>query len=99
MGHPWLRMLSDNFAAGRYRCRVELLERDGALATLVAAHEAAAGGAGRVVFVTGELVDTTSEDGRVWRTLGRPVVRKPFDFSQLEAFTKDVADADRRRAR
>jgi DNA-binding response OmpR family regulator len=54
---------------------------------------------GRVVFVTGELVDTTSEDGRVWRTLGRPVVRKPFDFGQLEAFNKSIADADRRRAR
>jgi DNA-binding CsgD family transcriptional regulator len=33
---------------------VELLERDGALAALAAARDAAAGGAGRVVFVTGE---------------------------------------------
>jgi DNA-binding response OmpR family regulator len=51
----------------------------------------------RVVFVTGELVDASAENGRIWRTLGRPVVRKPFDFSQLEAFT-NVADADRRSA-
>jgi predicted ATPase len=33
---------------------VELLEREGALATLADAREAAARGAGRVVFVTGE---------------------------------------------
>jgi predicted ATPase/DNA-binding CsgD family transcriptional regulator len=37
-----------------YRCLVELLERDGALATLVEARDAAAGGSGRVAFVTGE---------------------------------------------
>jgi len=53
----------------------------------------------RVVFVTGELVDEASENGRIWRTLGRPVVRKPFDFSQLEAFTNGVVDAERRSAR
>ena len=46
--------------------------------------------AGRVVFVTGELADTTGSD-RVWRTLGRPVLQKPFDFAQLERF---VAEAE-----
>jgi predicted ATPase len=47
-------MLSDNLAAARYRLGVELLERTGALAALAAAHAAAAGGHGRVAFVTGE---------------------------------------------
>src|SRR5439155_14864507 len=37
-----------------YRCSVELLERDEALAALGQARDAAAQGAGRVVFVTGE---------------------------------------------
>jgi len=49
----------------------------------------------RVVFVTGELVDSDSENGRIWKTLGRPVVRKPFDFKQLEAYTIVPMDADR----
>jgi DNA-binding response OmpR family regulator len=39
----------------------------------------------RVTFVTGELADDTST-GKVWRTLGRPVVQKPFDFAELERF-------------
>jgi len=39
--------------------------------------------AGRVTFVTGELAE--SRGSRVWRTLGRPVLQKPFDFAQLEA--------------
>jgi two-component system nitrogen regulation response regulator NtrX len=39
--------------------------------------------AGRVTFVTGELADETS-NARVWRTLGRPVLQKPFEFAQLE---------------
>jgi DNA-binding NtrC family response regulator len=38
--------------------------------------------AGRVTFVTGELVG--SRTPRVWRTLGRPVLQKPFDFADLE---------------
>jgi DNA-binding response OmpR family regulator len=49
----------------------------------------------RVVFVTGELLDANSEHGRIWKTLGRPVVRKPFDFAQLEAYTNFAVDAER----
>jgi two-component system NtrC family sensor kinase len=49
----------------------------------------------RVVFVTGELLDSESENGRIWKTLGRPVVRKPFDFAQLEAYTTFAVDAER----
>jgi DNA-binding response OmpR family regulator len=49
----------------------------------------------RVVFVTGELLDSDSEHGRIWKTLGRPVVRKPFDFAQLQAFTNYPVDAER----
>jgi DNA-binding response OmpR family regulator len=50
----------------------------------------------RVTFVTGELVDTRSTDNRrVWQTLGRPVLQKPFDFSQLEAHTQFGLDAER----
>jgi DNA-binding NtrC family response regulator len=47
--------------------------------------------AGRVTFVTGELADPTRAD-KVWRTLGRPVLQKPFDFADLERY---VADAER----
>ena len=39
--------------------------------------------AARVTFVTGELASADRGD-RVWRTLGRPVLQKPFDFAQLE---------------
>jgi DNA-binding response OmpR family regulator len=39
--------------------------------------------AGRVTFVTGELAE--SRGRRVWRTLGRPVLQKPFDLAQLAA--------------
>ena len=39
----------------------------------------------RVTFVTGELADAHQGD-RVWRTLGRPVLQKPFDFGQLEQY-------------
>lgn len=46
----------------------------------------------RVTFVTGELADAERID-RVWRTLGRPVLQKPFDFAQLEAY---AAEAERR---
>jgi DNA-binding response OmpR family regulator len=48
--------------------------------------------ADRVTFVTGELADGHRHD-RVWRTLGRPVLQKPFDFAQLEHY---VTDAERR---
>jgi DNA-binding response OmpR family regulator len=37
----------------------------------------------RVTFVTGELAGEMTT-GRVWRTLGRPVLQKPFDFAELE---------------
>jgi DNA-binding NtrC family response regulator len=37
---------------------------------------------GRVTFVTGELADA-GQATRVWRTLGRPVLQKPFDFAKL----------------
>ena len=67
-------MLSDNYVADGYRCRVDLLERDDALATLVAAHGAAAGGQGRVVFVTGEPgIGKTSLVGRFVGDLGDDV--------------------------
>ena len=48
--------------------------------------------ADRVTFVTGELADAVRSD-RVWRTLGRPVLQKPFDFADLERY---VADVERR---
>jgi DNA-binding NtrC family response regulator len=47
----------------------------------------------RVTFVTGELADSGRGD-RVWRTLGRPVLQKPFDFAQLEQYLGDAARAD-----
>jgi DNA-binding response OmpR family regulator len=49
----------------------------------------------RVVFVTGDLVDSEATHGRIWKTLGRPVVRKPFDFAQLEVYTTYTAGAQR----
>jgi DNA-binding NtrC family response regulator len=52
--------------------------------------------ADRVVFVTGELVDAQNVDsGRLWQTLGRPVLQKPFDFAQLEAHAHDAMGAER----
>lgn len=50
----------------------------------------------RVVFVTGDLADADPGHGRIWNTLGRPVVQKPFDFAQLEAHTTAAVDAERR---
>ena len=49
-----LDLLAADSAAAVYACPVELLEREEALATLADAHDAAARGTGRVVFVTGE---------------------------------------------
>jgi DNA-binding response OmpR family regulator len=43
----------------------------------------------RVTFVTGELADEEKVD-RVWHTLGRPVLQKPFDFAQLEQYANDA---------
>ncbi len=45
--------------------------------------------ADRVTFVTGELADADRAD-RVWRTLGRPVLQKPFDFADLERYVAEV---------
>jgi DNA-binding response OmpR family regulator len=47
----------------------------------------------RVVFVTGELADSNHGD-RVWRTLGRPVLQKPFDFGQLERYLGGAEQRD-----
>jgi DNA-binding response OmpR family regulator len=44
----------------------------------------------RVTFVTGELVDSARHD-RVWRTLGRPVLQKPFEFAELERYVLRAA--------
>jgi len=52
--------------------------------------------ASRVTFVTGELADAVGSRQRVWQTLGRPVLQKPFDLAQLEAHAAGVADAQRR---
>jgi DNA-binding response OmpR family regulator len=38
--------------------------------------------ANRVTFVTGELADDISA-GHIWKTLGRPVIQKPFELSSL----------------
>ena len=46
--------------------------------------------ADRVTFVTGELAGETS-GGRVWRTLGRPVLQKPFDLAELERYVAETA--------
>jgi DNA-binding response OmpR family regulator len=43
----------------------------------------------RVTFVTGVLADACRND-RVWRTLGRPVLQKPFDFAELEKYVDGV---------
>jgi hypothetical protein len=47
--------------------------------------------ADRVTFVTGELAVADQGD-RVWRTLGRPVLQKPFDFGQLERYFGESAE-------
>jgi DNA-binding response OmpR family regulator len=52
--------------------------------------------ADRVTFVTGELADSMERGDRVWQTLGRPVLQKPFDLSQLEAHARDYQAAQRR---
>jgi hypothetical protein len=49
--------------------------------------------ANRVTFVTGELADAERGD-RVWQTLGRPVLQKPFDFAQLDHYIADAARRD-----
>ena len=51
--------------------------------------------ADRVTFVTGELAESISENSRIWQTLGRPVLQKPFDLSQLEAHAHEYVAAQR----
>jgi DNA-binding response OmpR family regulator len=51
--------------------------------------------ADRVTFVTGELAESMGRGRRVWRTLGRPVLQKPFDLAQLEAHAHQYAAAQR----
>jgi DNA-binding response OmpR family regulator len=52
--------------------------------------------ADRVTFVTGELADSLDGHHRVWRTLGRPVLQKPFDLAQLESQAFGAMAAERR---
>ncbi|HEX7977573.1 MAG TPA: response regulator [Gemmatimonadaceae bacterium] len=49
--------------------------------------------ADRVTFVTGELTDSPDDDHPAWNTLGRPVLRKPFELAQLESHAFGVTDA------
>ena len=51
--------------------------------------------ADRVTFVTGELADSLDRTDRVWKTLGRPVLQKPFEFAELESLAFGVVDAPR----
>jgi two-component system nitrogen regulation response regulator NtrX len=44
----------------------------------------------RVTFVTGGAADDKSPE-RVWKTLGRPVIQKPFDLASL-AYSVDHAE-------
>jgi DNA-binding NtrC family response regulator len=46
--------------------------------------------ADRVTFVTGGVADDKSPE-RIWKTLGRPVIQKPFDLASL-AYTVDHAE-------
>jgi DNA-binding response OmpR family regulator len=49
--------------------------------------------ADRVTFVTGELADSPDDAELVWKTFGRPVLQKPFEFAQLESRAFGAADA------
>ena len=51
--------------------------------------------ADRVTFVTGELADSVRRGDGVYQTLGRPVLQKPFDLSQLEAHANEYMAAQR----
>ena len=71
---------------------MELLEREGALAALGEAHDAAVLGAGRVVFVTGEagigktsLVNEFAARPRAGRARAARLVRRPFDPAAARA--------------
>jgi len=49
--------------------------------------------ADRVTFVTGELTDSPNGYNPAWKTLGRPVLQKPFELAQLESRAFGVVDA------
>src|SRR5215218_6430526 len=49
--------------------------------------------ADRVTFVTGELAESLERGRRVFRTLGRPVLQKPFDLAQLEVHAQQYMAA------
>jgi DNA-binding response OmpR family regulator len=51
--------------------------------------------ADRVTFVTGELADSVGGSTRIWQTLGRPVLQKPFELAQLEAHAHEYVAAQR----
>src|SRR5215203_5073968 len=51
--------------------------------------------ADRVTFVTGELAESLDRGRRVFRTLGRPVLQKPFDLTQLEVHAQQYLAAQR----
>jgi DNA-binding response OmpR family regulator len=51
--------------------------------------------ADRVTFVTGELAESLDRGRRVFRTLGRPVLQKPFDLAQLEVHAQQYLAAQR----
>jgi DNA-binding response OmpR family regulator len=51
--------------------------------------------ADRVTFVTGQLAESIGDSSRIWQTLGRPVLQKPFDLSQLEAHAHEYVAAQR----
>ena len=52
----------------------------------------------RVVFITGDVVPERDVERRL-ETLGRPVLTKPFDLSDLETWVDVWAAGDRARAR
>lgn len=43
----------------------------------------------RVTFVSGDIAPDEDPD-HVWRRLGRPVIRKPFDFTRLIEVVSDA---------
>jgi DNA-binding NtrC family response regulator len=51
--------------------------------------------ADRVTFVTGEMADPSRAD-RTWRSLGRPVLQKPFDFAQMQQLVTDAGERPRK---
>lgn len=50
--------------------------------------------ADRVTFVTGDMAPHEELDG-VWTRLGRPVIRKPFDFTKLIDIVTDAGKGAR----